>query len=234
MKAVNLVPESARRAGGNALAAYVVLGVLGVALLLVSGFTLTNRQLADKQAELARTQAQAEQAETDAGKLKKYTEFSDLRAKRVETVKSLADSRFDWPTALQEVARALPSDASLSGMRGTVTPGVAVQGPTDPLRTALPVPAVELNGCAGSQDGVARVVSSLRGVDGVQRVSLSSSEKGNGGGEESCAKGHPVFSMTVFFAAPKAAQAAGSAAAAGTTATTASATTTTTTTGASK
>jgi Tfp pilus assembly protein PilN len=233
MKAVNLVPESARRAGGSPLAAYVALGVLGVALLLVSVMTLTNRQLSDKQAELAATQAKAMQAEADAGKLKKYTEFSDLRAKRVETVKSLAESRFDWPTALQEIARALPSDASLGGMRGTVTPGVAVQGPTDPLRTALPVPAVELNGCAGSQDGVARVISSLRAVDGVQRVSLSSSEKGNGGDEDACSKGQPVFSMTVFFAAPKGAQAAGDAAAGGK-ATTASTTTTTTTTGASK
>jgi Tfp pilus assembly protein PilN len=232
MKAVNLVPESARRSGGSALTAYVVLGVLGVALLLVSVTTLTNRQLADKEAELAAAQAKATQAEADAGKLKKYTEFSDLRAKRVETVKSLAGSRFDWPTALQEIARALPSEASLGGMRGTVAPGVSVEGPTDPLRTALPVPAVELSGCAGSQDGVARVMSSLRAVDGVQRVSLSSSEKGDGG-DESCAKGRPVFSMTVFFAAPKSAQAAGSGAAADGTATAAS-TTTTTTTGASK
>ena len=64
-----------------------------------------------------------------------------------------------WPraastgrTRCEEVARVIPSDVSLTTLTGTVAPGVALQagggGASSGLRGALPLPALEINGCA--------------------------------------------------------------------------------------
>ena len=202
MKAVNLLPDSGRRAGtaGGGTTSYVVLGVLGVVLALVTAVTLTGKQVADKQAELERTRTEATAAETRAGKLTKYTAFADLREKRVQTVTSLAQSRFDWSQTLHEVSRTIPAGTSLLSLKGTVQPGVTVEGDSDPLRSALPVPAIELRGCTRSQKAVAGMMTSMRRIEGVQRVSLSSSEKVETTSDDGgCPSGDPAFSMTVFF-----------------------------------
>jgi Tfp pilus assembly protein PilN len=233
MRAVNLLPESARRSSGLT-ASHVLLGLLGFALLLVTVATLTDRQVSGKRAELERVRAEATAAEGRTKALSRYTAFADLRAKRVETVTSLVKSRFDWAGSLREVSRTIPAGTSLNSLRGTVQPGVAVEGQSDPLRAALPVPAFELQGCTTSQDSVARMMTAMRQISGVQRVSLSSSEKGEGGGGDAgCSADQPVFSMTVFFKAPAgaaagAAQAGGQGAGAGAKGAAASGSTTTT------
>jgi Tfp pilus assembly protein PilN len=225
MRAVNLLPEGARRAAkaGSGTASYIVLGVLGVVLLLVAAITLTGKQVADKEAELERTRTEATVAEARAGKLTQYTAFADLREKRVQTVTSLARSRFDWSQTLHEVSRTIPAGTSLLSLKGTVQPGVTVEGDSDPLRSALPVPAIELRGCTRTQSAVATMMASMRRIEGVQRVSLSSSEKSDSSSSDgACAADLPAFSMTVFFNAVTAPAAFGTAAtgaaAAGTTA----------------
>jgi Tfp pilus assembly protein PilN len=224
MKAVNLIPVEARRGGsggGSGFASYIVLGVLALVVAVSAMFTLSNRTISDRRHELADVQARAQASADEAASLQSYTTFSALRAKRSETVRSLAASRFDWSHALHEIARTVPSNAWLTSMRGTVSPSAnADGGVADPLRSALPGPAVELVGCTTSQDNVASVISSLRRVDGVERVSLSSSAKsdtdGSGGGgatggstaaDSDCRHGsshYPQFSMTLFFEAPSA------------------------------
>jgi Tfp pilus assembly protein PilN len=226
MKAVNLLPEGARRAAkaGSGTASYVVLGVLGVVLLMVTVITLTGKQVAHKEAELERTRTEATAAEARAGKLTQYTAFADLREKRVQTVTSLAQSRFDWSQTLHEVSRTIPAGTSLLSLKGTVQPGVTVEGDSDPLRSALPVPAIELRGCTRTQSAVATMMASMRRIEGVQRVSLSSSEKSDSSSSDgACSADLPAFSMTVFFnavTAPTApgAGATGAAAATGATA----------------
>jgi Tfp pilus assembly protein PilN len=219
MKAVNLIPADQRRtraAGGSELLTYVVLGILALVVAVGAAYAVVNRSVSDRRAELARVQAQAKAFADEAASLKAYTEFNALREKRSETVRSLAASRFDWSHALHEVARTIPSNAWLTGMRATVTPSSAVQGGvTDPLRSALQSPAIEIAGCTTGQDKVAGVISSLRRIDGVERVSLSSSERlldttgtvavsGSTGGDD-CRNGNArfaKFSMTLFFKPP--------------------------------
>jgi hypothetical protein len=97
-------------------------------------------------------------------------------------------------------------------------------GSSGSLRSALPVPAIEIIGCTTSQRNVSRVITRMRLVKGVQRVTLGSAEKadsaggGGGGGGTDCRNGSdtfPQFSLVVFFNAP--ATAAASAPAAGAT-----------------
>lgn len=217
MKAVNLIPADARRGmggGGSGLGSYVVLGVLALVVATSAVYTLANRSLADHRRQLASVQERAQVLAKRAQALDGYTSFSALRQKRSETVRSLATSRFDWSHTLHEIARTIPSDAWLTSLRGTVTPSATVEGGTnDPLRSALPGPALELVGCTTTQAKVAAVISSLRRVGGVQRVTLSSSAKvddSSGGGGQSGSDGDcrhgstrfPEFSMTLFFNAP--------------------------------
>jgi Tfp pilus assembly protein PilN len=215
MKAVNLIPADERRSGGtgSGLTSYILLAVLALVVAVGAAFTLVNRNLSDRRKELVDVQARVQAASNEAQALKAYTAFTTVRQQRSETVRSLATSRFDWAHALHEVARTVPSDAWLTAMRATVTPTTPVEGGvTDPLRGSIQSPAIEIVGCTTSQDKVAAVISSLRRADGVQRISLSSSERldasgaaaaGGIGGD--CRNGNarfPKFSMTLFFAAP--------------------------------
>jgi Tfp pilus assembly protein PilN len=222
MRAVNLIPtDERRRVGGSVggLGSYIVLGVLAMVVALGAAYALANRSISDRRDELGRVEMQTKAAAAEAQALQAYTSFAAVRETRDETVRSLSASRFDWGHALHEVARTIPSDAWLTGMRATVTPSTPVDGGvTDPLRASVQAPAIELTGCTTSQDKVAGVISSLRRMDGVQRVTLSSSEKlqqasasasagtaGNGQGGEDCRNGStrfPKFSMTLFFEAP--------------------------------
>jgi Tfp pilus assembly protein PilN len=209
MKAVNLIPAEDTAAGGRSgLGAYALIGVLAMLVVMSAGYTLTSHSIGTKRRELSTTIAQADSAEAQAAKLKTYSQFSQLRQSREETVKKLVDGRFDWATAFREVSRTLPSGSWVTSLRATVTAAASVDGATDPLRGAIPAPAIEIAGCADSQAGVARTVTSLRGISGVQRVTLSSSHKAgatdagsasdSAGASTGCGA-HPQFSLTIFY-----------------------------------
>jgi Tfp pilus assembly protein PilN len=235
MKAVNLIPAEERRSRSGTRsggAVYVLLGVLAAAVVMATAYAIATHDVKSSKSDLARVKAEAASTQAQADRLKAYTAFADLRQRRIETIASLAASRFDWPHALHEVARTIPKNAWLESLRATVSPDVQVDGQTDPLRQALTNPAVEITGCTTSQQNVARMVSAMRQIDGVMRVSLSSSAKpdsgtvgpatgaspgtGNSAGDSCSKPSRPKFSMTIFFIAP-------AASAVGTTGTTATA-----------
>jgi Tfp pilus assembly protein PilN len=216
MKAVNLIPAEDRRGAGGAAgrsggAAYILLAALAALVLLVGVYAATGRQVNDRKAELARVERDAASAEARAQQLAAYTQFNELRVKRTQTVRSIAASRFDWAHGLHELARVMPSNAWLTSLRATVSPDVSVKGggTANALRGALPNPAIEVLGCTTDQKSVARMLTRMRLIDGVQRVSLQSSQKtgtaggaaaGGAGGD--CTYGHseyPQFNLVVFF-----------------------------------
>jgi Tfp pilus assembly protein PilN len=216
VKAVNLIPNELRGAGGGAPgrtggAVYVALGALAVALVLVTAWGLAARSVTTKRSDLNKVTAEAVNAEQRAGELEPYQRFADLRKKRAETVASLSRSRFNWPYALREVSRVLPGDVWLSSLQGTVAPGVPLEdaagGTTTQLRGALSVPAIEIVGCSNTQATVAKYLASLRQIEGVTRVALGASEKtdsqgGGGAGDSDCRQGNPRiprFEVVVFF-----------------------------------
>ena len=218
MRAVNLIPADEQRGAGGAAgrsggAAYVVLGLLAVVVVVVCMWTLGKRSVSDKREELAATTAQAASSEARAAELASFVQFAGLRASRTQTVTSLASSRFDWSHALEEIARVIPSNVSLSALQGTVAPGVSVKsaagGAASGLRSALPVPAIEMTGCTSDQDSVARMLTRMRLIDGVTRVSLQSSVKsdaasgsaGGAGTQAGCGTTGkaPTFALVVYF-----------------------------------
>lgn len=218
MRAVNLIPSDSARGGvGGGIGPYALLGVLGVLLAGVIAYVLTNNTLVERRAEVASLQTQARAAQAQAEATRPYREFAALAEARVSTVRQLGRARFDWHRAFDEIARVMPDDVWLTSLLGTVTTGVSVEGAgsgsTGGLRGALPNPAIELTGCTTGHAEVARLISRLRLMTGVVRVSLSDSAKaeaggaggGGGGGGGDCRNGNatfPQFGIVVFFEPP--------------------------------
>lgn len=214
MRAINLIPAEERRGGGptggrSGGAVYAVLGVLALLAIVVSVHTYETHAVASKRAELVQVQAQAATSEARAAELSSFIAFAGVRAARTSTVTSLAASRFDWSHALAEVARVIPANVTLTGLQGTVAPGVALKASagsaTGSLRSSLPVPALELAGCTTDQDAVATMLTRMRLIDGVTRVSLQASTKadakaGAGQASNACQRGKssPQFALVVF------------------------------------
>jgi Tfp pilus assembly protein PilN len=236
MRAVNLIPTDQQRGAGGAAGrsgggAYILLGALALLVVMAGAYVLAGKKVDDKRAEVARVTQEATAAEAKAQSLTSFTKFSALRVKRVDTVTQLAASRFDWSQALREVARVLPANAWLTTMNGSTSPSA---GGGSGLRAALQVPAIEITGCTTSQASVAKMMARMRLIDGVQQVSLSSSDKGadttapaGGGATGDCRNGHshfPMFSIVVFYNATSGVPASTTSAAA-TTSSTASSTT---------
>lgn len=226
MKAINLIPSDQRRGAGGAAGrtgglSYALIGVLALALIMFAAWTQTNTSIDEKTAEASSLEETAAIRTAQASALGPYAKFAELRTNRVQTIKQLADSRFDWAHAMGELSRTLPADTWLSAMTGTVAPGVGgdVGGASDPLRTARAVPALELSGCATSQTAVTTFLARLKLMNGVDRVDLSSSKKSESSGatgavgptdsasgsagtvrDNPCAKpGRPAFSVVVFY-----------------------------------
>ena len=225
MKAVNLLPPDLRGTAAMPAAAakapkppaeggagpFVVLGVLAFAVLAIAAYVLTTNTIKDRKAELAKAEAEKTQVVAQANALKPYADFQVLAAARVSTVQALATSRFDWEQALRDISRALPSDVHLTSLTGDL--GTAESSGTNALRGAITAPAITLQGCTETHSDVARMMSRLRNVRGVTRVSLASSDKGATAGTavaatspdggrpaQLCPKGEPpTFDLVVFF-----------------------------------
>lgn len=235
MKAINLIPTDAGRGSGSRRElprgpGYIVLGLLGIALALVTVYVLTSNTISERKAKLAAIQQQANAVQAQADRLANYSQFATLAQQRAETVRQLASSRFDWHASLGDLSKVVPAGTSLQSLLGTVAPGVTITGPgggtgssssTGTLRADIPNPAFELRGCTKTQDDVARLMSRLRVMNGVTRVTLADSVKQDSGqgavtipttGTSSggCASNAPTFDLVVFFQPlPGAAAAAG-------------------------
>lgn len=217
MKAVNLIPKDARRGHGPSVGfglspAYIVLGLLAVALVFVVVYVTTSNTISDRKAQLANVQSQLTAQQAEAARLAKYVQFASLAQTRIQTVRQIAAARFDWYQALSDLSKVVPANTSLESLTGTVAPGASA-GTTggsnaSGLRSDIPVPAFELVGCTQTQDDVARLMSRLRVIHGVTRVTLGNSQKTgttgsgaavSGGGAAGCGVNAPTFDLIVFF-----------------------------------
>jgi Tfp pilus assembly protein PilN len=218
MRAVNLLTPDLRSApkgkgasGPSALetpggiGAFVVLGALALVVAAIAGIVLSNNVIKDRKAELAQVSSQSDATVAKANKLKPYADFETIAKDRAGTVQALAGARFDWEQALRDLSRAMPDDVYLSSLDGNVGGGASTGGGSQ-LRGAIQSPAIELKGCTKSQPAVATLMSRMRNVQGVTRVTLASSDKdgaaagASGSTVNPCGKGNPpTFEMIIFF-----------------------------------
>lgn len=184
MRPINLIPPEDRRGDSAPLRTgplpYIVLGALLAVLIGVGGIVLLGNQISESKDELAKVEAEDSAAAARAQQLSAYTRFRDLSEQRVQTVQSLADSRFDWERVMRELSLVLPSSVWLTDLTASasVDANVSGGGGGGSLRAQIPGPALEIGGCATGQDAVAGFVTALKDIDGVTRVGVESSELG--------------------------------------------------------
>jgi Tfp pilus assembly protein PilN len=221
MKAINLLPPDSRttpKAGATkavavteepgGIGAFVLLGALAACVVALAAYVLTTNSVKDRHAQLDAVTAQAQTTAQRAAQLKPYADFQQMAETRIQTVKDLAASRFDWEQALRDISRAIPNDVTLTSLNGSISSGANGGGST--VRGAIDAPAVTLQGCTTGQKQVATLLSRLRAVDGVTRVTLTKSTKPqetatNAAAPDAtlnagCGSGRPpAFELVMFF-----------------------------------
>ena len=223
MKAINLLPPDQRGTPKGAspkakaaaatdepggIGAFVVLGALALCVAALAAYVLTTNTVKDRRAQLDAATAEAQTTTQRVSQLKPYADFQQMAETRIQTVKDLASSRFDWEQALRDISRSIPKDVTLTSLNGSISNAVGGSA----VRSAIAAPAIELKGCTRGQQQVATLLSRLRAVDGVTRVSLSKSIKPaktdnaaavpSTSGQEAplCGKGRtPSFELVIFF-----------------------------------
>jgi Tfp pilus assembly protein PilN len=196
MRPVNLIPPEERPGGRKPLRsgplAYIVVGALAAAVIAVTALVVTEGKVSDRKAEVTQLRHEEKAIAAKAQALSSYTQFASVREQRLATVTSLADSRFDWARVLHELALVMPTDVQLSSLSGSASSGVSAEGGAGiGMRSQIAGPALEMDGCAGSQAGVADFIEALKAIDGVTRVgvqgSTMSDSEGGGGNATSAA-----------------------------------------------
>lgn len=226
MRPVNLIPPEERH-GSHApmrtgAVPYLVLGALVALLMGVALLVITGNEISERKDEIVTLQQEDTVAQERAEKLVAYVQLGEMRQQRVETITSLANSRFDWERVMRELSKILPSDVWLTSLNASAAPGVSSAGSESSgggMRGSIAGPALEISGCAKGQEGVAGFATALKEIDGVTRVGVESSAipsaessatsgSGSGGGEAggaSCQTRNFIaqFQMVVAFdAAP--------------------------------
>ena len=188
MRPVNLIPPEERRGEKAPMRtgslAYVVVAVLGVALVAVTGIVLINNQISDRTSEKSSLEAQVSAAQAEADRTRSFADFASLQQAREQTVASLAQSRFDWERVLRELAIVIPHDVWLTNLSASVSPGAASASSSSSATSTSPSgsesvagPSLHIEGCAAGHEAVARFLAALQDVDGVTRVAVLKSDR---------------------------------------------------------
>jgi len=188
MRPVNLIPAEDRRGDQAPLRsgplAYIVLGALVVLLAGVGALVLTGNQISEREDELTAVKREDAAATAKAARLASYVQFRNVSEQRAETVRSLADSRFDWERVMRELALVLPSDVSLTELTGSAGAGAdGEESGGGELSGGITGPSLAISGCTFGYKGLAGFVLALKDIDGVTRVGVQSSEDTGRGGE---------------------------------------------------
>jgi len=194
MRPIDLTPEELRLGARPPMRTgpipYIVVGALVAVLVGVALLVTTSAQVSETKDEVVQLKRENKAAEQQAQRLAGYVQFQHLRETRMQTVASLANSRFDWERVMRELALVLPHDVWLTSLDASASSesatGEGGEGGGAQLRSQVPGPALELTGCATGQEAVAGFITVLKDIDGVTRVGLEHSElPGEGEGSSS-------------------------------------------------
>ena len=228
MRPVNLIPPEERSGSSAPLRTgampYIVLGVLGAALVIVFMLVSANNSIVDKENEIADLEVREQTAQQTATALEPYAQFATLEVAREQTISALATSRFDWSRVMNELALVTPSNVYLTDLTagaGTVAGATApaegsAGGSSNPLAGSVTGPSISLSGCATTQRSIADYITDLETIDGVTRVGVDNTltetdaaeaaggigDDAGAGADSGCAGGTSFGALIAFDDAP--------------------------------
>ena len=186
MRAVNLIPSDQRRgagglAGRSGGVVYVLTGGLAVLVALGVVYALAVHSVASRKTQLASVTRQVAVVTAESQALQPYVQVAGVTTEKVHEVTSLAESRFNWPSAMQQLALALPGDVTFTSFTATTSAGTptstTTSSPTTPATGSAASSGTgasfSLIGCASTQREVAEVLTNLFQVPGVSDVRLA-------------------------------------------------------------
>ena len=127
-------------------------------------------------------QAQAQGEKQVADALRPYGQFADIQKARHQQISTLTTGRFDWERALRQLSLAIPRNVYLLNVTATGSPTVEIDGgdsggELSNIRDKTEAPAFVMTGCTYSQHAVARMMTRMRNLDEVTKVTLAKSER---------------------------------------------------------
>ncbi len=193
MRAVNLIPPEQRRGAGGVAGrtggvVYVIIATLLAIVALGVVYVSAVHQVASRKTTLAQVTAQAAAVGSQSGALQPYVTFDSDSKQQIADVASLAQQRFNWPAAMEQLALSLPAGVHLQSLSGNTSGGGGATGTTGATAstgvsgaaTDVGAPALSLSGCAPSQDVVGQTVARLRELRDVTSASVSVYSKAGG------------------------------------------------------
>ncbi len=191
MRPVNLIPPEERRGERAPMRtgplAYVVVAVLAIGLVAVTLTVVASNQVSDRKAEKASLESQVAQAQAEAQQVQSFADFASVQQTRETTVSTLAQSRFDWERVLRELAIVIPDDVWITNLNATVSAdaaaaqgsgsGASTSSSASAVSDTISGPSLEIQGCAGGHEAVARFLAVVHDIDGVTRATVMSSER---------------------------------------------------------
>lgn len=193
MKRMNLLPAELRpRISNRRGSSYFVVAALGAAIVAMLAYGFVIRGVRQDENELAALQEEARQAQAQVDALSPYAAFSDMKQTRARSVRTVAETRFDYERLARELARILPEGVSVNHL--SVAPGApsdeeAAKGADSVDPIAEGDPRMQMSGCAPTQNAVADTLDRLRALTSATGVELGSSTSetgalGSGGGDK--------------------------------------------------
>jgi Tfp pilus assembly protein PilN len=186
---MNLIPAEDRRGAGGIAGrtggvAYVIVGALALIVGIGVLYAMAVHQVADRKTTLAQVTGEVSAVQAQANELQPYLAFQAFSKQRIESVAQLAQERFDWPLAMQQIALALPSNVTLTDLTGTAT------APTTTGATAAATGSSGATGTtgttvAGTPSTLPTTSASAAGLVNAPSLSLSG-----------CANGSPSVGQT--------------------------------------
>jgi Tfp pilus assembly protein PilN len=220
MKRMNLLPVEVRPRDGNRRgSSYLVIGLLAASVVAMLAYGLVKSGVRSDETELASLKHEAQEAQARADALSPYGEFADMKDRREQSVRTVAELRFDYERLTRQLTRVLPNGVWVAHLEVAPAPpsdeAVAAGADSTTAESEAVPPAMKISGCAPSQDAVADTLDRLHALSGATDVALGASGRtdaaGGGpalvsGGAGGCTGRSSVeFDATVTLTAPGAA-----------------------------
>jgi Tfp pilus assembly protein PilN len=163
VRRVNLIPTEERATVAEARhgSSYVVIGVLGALVVAALIYVVTLNQITDREDGIARTNAKIAEEESKGAELSPYERFAAIKENRLQSVRQLAGSRFDFERLMRELALVLPPQTWITNLEADTSGNIDENSETVEA-SATPSPTLKVDGCTTSQKRVAVVLVRLR------------------------------------------------------------------------